>query len=79
MMYLVFLCKVLILLHFIHPVFSRHALDVSAWQPGSFELPLHRRYNAEGNIAEDNYDYLTSVSVGGQQVNILLDTATSLL
>ncbi|KAL8719572.1 MAG: hypothetical protein Q9181_008050 [Wetmoreana brouardii] len=58
---------------------SRPALDINNYKSGSFELPLHRRYTASGNITEDNYDYLTSVSIGGQNVNLLLDTASSLL
>ncbi len=39
----------------------------------------HCRYTVEGTITEGDYDYLASVSIGGQNVNLLLDTATSLL
>jgi len=60
-------------------LFSRPASSTEVLEFGSFELPLHRRYTTEGTITEDDYDYLTSVSIGGQNVNLLLDTATSLL
>lgn len=71
--------KLLSILLFTSHVFSRPAPTLEALKTGSFEQPLHRRYTAEGNITEDDYDYLASVSIGGQHVNLLLDTATSLL
>lgn len=71
--------KLLSILAFTSHAFSRPGPTIEAFKSGSFELPLHRRYTAEGTITEDDYDYLASVSIGGQNVNLLLDTATSLL
>lgn len=73
------ICKLLFILLFTNGTYSWPASNIKALRSGSFELPLHRRYTADGSITEDNYDYLASVSIGGQNVNLLLDTATSLL
>lgn len=73
------ICKLLSVLLFTSRTYSRPASNNKALRSGSFELPLHRRYTADGSITEDDYDYLASVFIGGQHVNLLLDTATSLL
>ncbi|KAL8701569.1 MAG: hypothetical protein Q9201_004842 [Fulgogasparrea decipioides] len=73
------LCKLVFWLLLARPAQSRLALEDNNLKSGSFELPLYRRYTVGGNITEDNYAYPASVSIAGQNVNLLLDTATSLL
>lgn len=50
-----------IVLQLIGPGRSLPALDLDAVKAGSFDLPLHRRYSADGKVTENDYDYLAAI------------------